>query len=156
MNMRKLMVAAAATALGMAAPAWAQSDGVSHKSEADIASGLSAAMPAEGVIAVPLPMGDTTVISVRRAKDGAPEAHQALDDVLVGQKGGPVVILVGGTLEGAKEISPGEPRGGRIVGARRVNFGPGDVIRLPAGVPHQMLVPGGEFRYLAFKLPVKK
>ena len=154
--MRKLIAAAAVAVLATAAPALAQSDGVSHKSEADIAAGLAATIPAEGFIAVPLPMGETTVISVRRAKDGAPEAHVALDDVLFGQKGGPVVILVGGTLEGAKEISPGEPRGGRIVGARRVPFGPGDVIKLPAGVPHQMLVPGGEFRYLAFKLPVKK
>jgi hypothetical protein len=35
-------------------------------------------------------------------------------------------------------------------------MGPGDVLWIPAGAPHQSLVPkGGDFRYLAFKFEAK-
>ena len=151
--MRKVILAATVMVLGSGTPAWAQSDGVSLRTDQDIQIALTKLT--DGSATSPLPMGNTTVIAVRRAKSGLPESHAALDDVLVGQKGTPVTILLGGTLTGSKEISPGEARGGEITGARRVTFGPGDIIKIPAGLPHQMVVTKGEFRYLAFKMPKK-
>ena len=40
----------------------------------------------------------------------------------------------------------------RAAGAARFEVGPGDVLWIPAGLPHQVLVPrGGDLNYLAIK-----
>ena len=64
---------------------------------------------------------------------------------------------VGGKVEGNKETAPGEWRGGKISGAKAYAMGPGDVLWIPAGAPHQALADRGRnsFRYLAFKFEAK-
>ncbi|MEP6494897.1 MAG: hypothetical protein ABJF01_19580 [bacterium] len=62
-------------------------------------------------------------------------------------------LLSGGTAGGAKESTPGEWRGGAIRGGTRRPLRPGDVVVIPAGVPHQMLLDRGQrIAYLAFKI----
>lgn len=134
------------------ASALAQSDGVTLQTGAQIAAGV--AKTKDGLASIKLPL-TADIRATRRERSGTPELHDAIDDVFVGQKGS-VAILVGGTLQGAHEVSPGEHRDGKIDGGRLVPFSAGDVLLIPAGVPHQMMVEKGPFEYLAFKLPAAK
>lgn len=150
--MRKLMpLTIAAATLLAAGPAAAQSDGATLLTAKELRARV--AKTEKGVAAVPLPIGATTVVAVHRTASGAPETHETIDDVYVVQEGH-ATVLVGGTLEGSHEISPGERREGKITGTfRRVAIAPGDILRIPANVPHQVVIEHGPVRYLAFKLP---
>lgn len=93
-----------------------------------------------------------TVIALRRTGDGEVEVHSEWDDVMIVQEGG-ATVLHGGTVEGGRETAPGEQRGGRIGGGTPQALAPGDVVLVPAGTPHQVLVPaGGSVTYLVVKV----
>ena len=93
-----------------------------------------------------------TYALTQRDSSGGVESHRDWNDVFVVQRG-TATIFTGGTLVGAKEASPGEMRGGTIRGGSRRAIGPGDVVIVPAGTPHQMLLePGHRISYLAFKV----
>jgi mannose-6-phosphate isomerase-like protein (cupin superfamily) len=95
------------------------------------------------------------MLIVRRDADGQVEVHTRLNDEFVVQAGR-ATVLVGGRVSGNKEIAPGEWRGGTVVGAKSYRLGPGDVLWIPAGAPHQTLVKiGASFTYLAFKFEAK-
>ncbi len=53
-------------------------------------------------------------------------------------------MVYGGKVEGGRTTGPGEIRGGKIVGGKTQKLAPGDVIVIPAGVPHQTTVPAGK------------
>ncbi|HNP34803.1 MAG TPA: hypothetical protein PKK10_03015 [Woeseiaceae bacterium] len=102
-----------------------------------------------------LPTGTSgpVVVAVRRETSGEVEIHEHFHDIFVAQSGRASVLL-GGDVEGQHETSPGEWLGGTMVGSQTYKFEAGDVIWIPAGVPHRMLIPdGGTFIYLAFKYP---
>ena len=139
-------------ALGLIAAPAAQaqvSDGV-------IKIGALVAKTKDGVATAPVPAGPcTTLLAAHRDADGQVEVHMKLNDEFVVQAGR-ATVLVGGKVEGNKETAPGEWRGGKVTGAHAYAMGPGDVLWIPAGAPHQTLVPkGGSFRYLAFKFEAK-
>ena len=115
-----------------------------------------AAKTKDGVATAPVPAGPgTTMLAAHRTADGQVEVHLKLNDEFVVQSGH-ATVLVGGKVEGNRETAPGEWRGGKITGARSYQLGAGDVLWIPAGAPHQTLVPkGGDFRYLAFKFDAK-
>jgi mannose-6-phosphate isomerase-like protein (cupin superfamily) len=93
-----------------------------------------------------------TVIAIRRTGDGEAEIHSEWDDVMMVQEG-TATLLHGGRVEGGRETAPGERRGGRIGGGTRQVLAPGDVALIPAGTPHQVLVPvNGSIRYLVTKI----
>ena len=53
----------------------------------------------------------------------------------------------------AKSTGPGEIKGPSIKGGTRKNVAPGDVVHIPAKMPHQFfLEPGHEITYLAVKV----
>jgi len=110
----------------------------------------------DGSVNAPAPTGPgTTMLIVRRDADGQVEVHTRLNDEFVVQAGH-ATVLVGGKVSGAKETAPGEWRGGVVAGAKAYQLGPGDVLWIPAGAPHQTLVKaGGSFTYLAFKFEAK-
>ena len=88
---------------------------------------------------------------VRRERSGDVELHERMNDVTIVRSGSAVMIM-GGRLEGGRVTAPGEYLGGEIVGGRRYDLRPGDVLWIPAGVPHQMILPeGGSFTYLVVK-----
>jgi uncharacterized RmlC-like cupin family protein len=61
--------------------------------------------------------------------------------------------LVGGTLVGGETTAPHEKRNGTIEGGIRQKLAPGDVVRIPPRVPHQVLLDSGkEFTYLVVKI----
>jgi uncharacterized RmlC-like cupin family protein len=107
----------------------------------------------DGLATSQLPTGPRgpAVIVARREQTGEVEVHDDLNDVLVARSGR-ASVLVGGKVEGQRQVSPGEWRGGKITGAQTYPFAPGDVLWIPAGLPHLVVVPkGGAFTYMAFK-----
>ena len=87
-----------------------------------------------------------------READGQPEWHETQADVFVVQSG-TATLLVGGTLVGAETTEPHEKRNGAIQGGVRQKMAPGDIIRIPAKTPHQVLLDGApEFTYFVVKI----
>jgi mannose-6-phosphate isomerase-like protein (cupin superfamily) len=93
-----------------------------------------------------------TYALTHRDSSGGLEVHADWTDVFVVASGS-ATLLTGGVAHGAKETTPGEWRGGAITGATRAPIHAGDVIVIPAGTPHQMLLASGErVSYLAVKV----
>ena len=62
-------------------------------------------------------------------------------------------LLYGGTAEGERASSPGEWKGGTIRRGTEAEIKPGEIVVIPAGIPHQLLLPPGEsFYYFVFKV----
>ncbi|MGA7712041.1 MAG: cupin domain-containing protein [Rhizomicrobium sp.] len=87
-----------------------------------------------------------------RTKDGTAEAHTQYADLFYIVHG-KATLLTEGTLEGSHEESPGELRGSAVIGGKRTDLNEGDVVHIPAGTPHQILVaPGDELLYFVVKV----
>jgi mannose-6-phosphate isomerase-like protein (cupin superfamily) len=87
-----------------------------------------------------------------READGVPELHETQADVFVVQSGS-ATLLVGGHLEGANTVAPHEKRNGVIQNAARIKLSAGDVARIPANTPHQLVLDGAkEFSYFVVKV----
>lgn len=149
-----MMVAATLCVLadGGSAQTGQAGDGVRRLSAAEASA--SVAVKANGLAATSLPVAPGVIaLVVGRDRSGEVESHDNFADILVGQAG-EGTLLVGGHASGQKRTAPGEWRGGTIVGGRELRLAPGDVIWVPAGVPHQLkLQKGTTFQYLAFKFP---
>ncbi len=88
----------------------------------------------------------------RRESDGQPEWHETQADVFFVQSGS-ATLVVGGTLVGAETTAPHEKRNGSIQGGLRQKLSAGDVVRIPAKTPHQLLLEGAhEFNYFVIKV----
>ena len=83
-----------------------------------------------------------TMLAYRDAT-GSSELHAHEADLFVIESG-EGTLLSGGKLVGSHAEKPGELRGTSIEGGERHAFGPGDVIHIPAGTPHQMLLDKGK------------
>ena len=55
---------------------------------------------------------------------------------------GHATLVTGGVLERARQVGPGEVRGSAIDGGTSRDLRTGDVVHLPAGTPHQLLITG--------------
>jgi len=94
----------------------------------------------------------------RRDSSGISEHHEQFTDIFVVQRG-QARLVYGGIAEGERATGPGEWRGGTIRGGSEAELKPGDIVVIPAGLPHQLLLPPGEsFYYFVFKAakPVAK
>ncbi len=92
-------------------------------------------------------------IQGRRTTSGGPERHEHWTDIALAQAGR-ATLLSGGRIEGGREASPGELRGGTIVGGQERAIAAGDLVVIPAGTPHQYrLAPGETLTYLTIKVP---
>lgn len=90
-----------------------------------------------------LTMPTFNAIVLHREGNGKSEVHEKLADFLI-VRGGEASILVGGTSKNPKPTAPGETRGDSVEGGTKYKLTPGDVLFIPAGVPHQMLVEKGK------------
>ena len=64
---------------------------------------------------------------------------------------------MGGTMAGKRATNPGEWVGTTLVGGDRHPLGTGDIVHIPAGIPHSFLVaPGGHITYVLLKIPAGK
>ena len=99
--------------------------------------------------------GNHSTMIAHREGDGEAEVHDKMADLFVVQSG-EATLIVGGTVAGGKTTAPGETRGPSITGGEKKKLGPGDVVHIPATVPHQLLVaPGKQFTYFVMKVESK-
>jgi len=85
---------------------------------------------------------------IRRDSDGLPEQHDNIEDYVYIQSG-QGTILVGGQMLGRRG-----DLGTAINGGTRYPVGAGDVLRIPAGIPHAYLVDdGGHLTYVLVRVP---
>ena len=84
--------------------------------------------------------GNHSLLAIRREGDGEAEVHDTQVDVIF-VTSGEGTLIIGGTVLGPHTTGPGEIRGTSIKGGISRKMAPGDVIHIPAKVPHQMLVP---------------
>jgi len=84
--------------------------------------------------------GNHGLLLVRREGDGAAELHETQVDIIT-VLSGEGTLIVGGTMVDGKTTAPNEIRGKSIMGGISKPMAPGDVIHIPAKMPHQMLVP---------------
>ncbi|HVG26815.1 MAG TPA: hypothetical protein VM865_04340 [Acidobacteriaceae bacterium] len=87
-----------------------------------------------------------------RTSNGRVEVHQKIVDVLVIQSGEADLVTGGEVVE---PVSAGENEmlGSSIRGGVRRHIGVGDVLHIPAGVPHQFFIaPGTQITYLVVKV----
>lgn len=96
--------------------------------------------------------GDHTMQIVHREASGRVEVHETKSDVIVIQTGS-------GTLVTGKDVvdpvttAPHELQGASIKGGVSRSLNVGDVVEIPAGLPHQLLVaPGTQITYLVVKV----
>ena len=89
-----------------------------------------------------------------RSKDGGAEIHNQFADVFYIVRG-KAVLMTEGSIPDAHEENPGEIRGTAVADGKKTPLGPGDVVHIPAGTPHQLLVPKGK-ELLYFVIKVKE
>ena len=88
---------------------------------------------------------------IHRTTSGQVEVHTTMNDLFIVQEGTAMAML-GGTVEGARETAPHEWRGGSIRGGRSEKLNVGDLLWIPAGEPHQVILKRADsFRYLVVK-----
>ena len=78
-----------------------------------------------------------------RSRSGEAEVHERFADLFC-VLAGAATLVIGGTLEGARMVGPGETRGDSISGGTRQKLRAGEIAHVPAGAPHQMLLAGDE------------
>jgi len=90
-------------------------------------------------------------LTLRRQSGGA-EVHLKTADIFVIEDG-EADLVTGGAVVDPKNSSPTEVRGSAIAGGTTHHVTAGDVMTIPAGMPHQMKVaPGKEVLYMAIKV----
>src|SRR5262245_27584672 len=99
--------------------------------------------------------GDHRFRMLYRDADGNPEQHDAIVDIVMVQSGAGTLVM-GGTMVGKRSTNAGEWLGTRLDGGDRHPLGAGDIVHIPAGIPHSFLVaPGGHITYVLLKIPAK-
>jgi glc operon protein GlcG len=95
--------------------------------------------------------GNYMVHASHREMDGIAEIH-TLDTDLIYVLEGTATFTTGGTVPDAKVVEPNELRGERIVGGENRRIAKGDVIVVPAGVPHRFSDVQGTLNYYVVKV----
>jgi mannose-6-phosphate isomerase-like protein (cupin superfamily) len=96
--------------------------------------------------------GDHLLEVSHREADGRAELHKTKADVMVIQTG-TATLVTGGEVIDPVSTGANEIQGSGIKGGVKRAIGPGDVIEIPAGIPHQFfLAPGTQITYLVVKV----
>lgn len=91
----------------------------------------------------------------RRATSGQAELHKTKIDLIVIEQGS-ATLLVGGTIADGHATQANEIRGSAIRNGEAHKLSPGDIVRVPANVPHQFILePGQTVAYFALKIESK-
>ena len=96
-------------------------------------------------------MGNYMVHASHRDMDGVAEIH-TLDTDLIYVLAGSATFITGGSVPDVKAIEPNEFRGATIVGGDSRRIVKGDVIVVPAGVPHMFTEVLGPLDYYVVKV----
>jgi len=99
--------------------------------------------------------GNHSFMIIHREATGEAEVHDNQTDVFIVESGSATLVL-GGVVEGGRTTAPGETRGKVIRDGERKTLGAGDIVHIPATVPHQVLIePGQKFTYLVIKVDAR-
>jgi hypothetical protein len=99
--------------------------------------------------------GNDYTLLVVRLHTGDAERHQFFSDQIV-VKEGTITLVTGGTMQGEHPNNgpgrPGETLGSGIQGGKEIVLHAGDIVHIPAAIPHWVKVaPGTTTTYLVFK-----
>jgi mannose-6-phosphate isomerase-like protein (cupin superfamily) len=83
-----------------------------------------------------------TMLAFRNRSGGA-EVHQSYADVFY-VLDGHATLITGGEVVDPKTTGPGETLGASVKGGSRQELRAGDVVHIPASMPHQMILDSGE------------
>ena len=87
-----------------------------------------------------------------RGETGSSELHEQEADIFFVQSGS-AALVTGGRIVKPHTEKMGEIRGASIEGGERRELTMGDVVHIPAGVAHQLLItPGKPFTYFVVKV----
>jgi mannose-6-phosphate isomerase-like protein (cupin superfamily) len=87
-----------------------------------------------------------------RLGPGGGELHQSFADLFY-ILDGHATLVTGGEVADPKTTAPGEIRGSAVKGGAAQDLKAGDVVHIPAGTPHQMLIkPGESVTYFVVKI----
>lgn len=143
----------------LAAPTMAQERANDFASGSDIAARVEAmgkAMkPGQGFAWEPVVRDGERVAALEYWKTpGRPAVHpdQAEYAIVIAGAG---TLRTGKTMEGGRRTQPGLVEGDRIVDPVDRPLKPGDVLLIPAGVPHWFGITGGRLVLLGTKIPAK-
>jgi mannose-6-phosphate isomerase-like protein (cupin superfamily) len=89
-------------------------------------------------------------LSVRTGSGGA-EIHAHYDDIFVVTEG-QATLVTGGTVLDGKTSADGETAGSKIQNGTSQTIAKGDVVHIPAGTPHQLLLDGNIFSAIVIKV----
>ena len=92
-------------------------------------------------------------LSVRSSSGGA-EIHAHFDDIFLVTDGN-ATLITGGQVQHAQTGADGETKGSGIEGGTRQIIHKGDVVHVPAGTPHQLILAPGE-TYSSIVIKVKE
>jgi mannose-6-phosphate isomerase-like protein (cupin superfamily) len=96
--------------------------------------------------------GNHLFMVAHRQGPGQAELHEKQADLFV-VISGDATLVVGGEVVDAKTTAPNEIRGPSIRAGEKKKLGAGDVVHIPARVPHQLLVDSGkQFTYGVVKV----
>lgn len=95
--------------------------------------------------------GNHYTMFAMRESTGSSELHAHEADIFVVENGR-ATIITGGKLVNPHVQKEGEIRGSSISGGERHTLQTGDIIHIPAGVPHQLLIEKGPFDYFVIKV----
>jgi len=120
----------------------ADPEGYAQYSSADLKTRVDAAKPDDHKVRLDrvANWGNHALLAIRREGDGEAEVHETQVDVIF-VKSGEGTLILGGTMVEPHTTAPGEIRAKSIKGGVTKKMAAGDVIHIPAKIPHQMLVP---------------
>ena len=98
--------------------------------------------------------GDHRFRLLYRDADGLPEEHDRIVDVVIVHSG-EGTLMIGGSMSGKKgSAATGEYLGTALTGGRLYTLAAGDIVHIPAGLPHSFRVPAGKhITYVLLKFP---
>jgi mannose-6-phosphate isomerase-like protein (cupin superfamily) len=87
-----------------------------------------------------------------RSQSGKAELHEKFADFYVVIDGN-ATLISGGTMVNGAPTAPGEVRGDSITGGKEMKLKKGDIVHIPANIPHQLTLAKGEtFQYFIVKV----
>ena len=96
--------------------------------------------------------GNHYLMLAEREATGSAEVHEHEADIFVIEKG-QALLVTGGKVVQPHTEKPGEIRGSSIEGGEKQEVAEGDIIHIPAGIPHQLLLTSGKpFTYFVVKV----
>jgi quercetin dioxygenase-like cupin family protein len=143
--MKSLMTA---LILMTASAAMAQSRAVTHIDSEKVAAALAGGRGGVGSLVA---TKDFTVSGNRRTAPGQVEIHDHETDIFYVTEG-EATFVTGGTIVGGKQTAPGQTRGTDLQGGQTARLKKGDVVTIPAGVPHWFKDVSPSISYLTIKV----